>query len=176
MQMVRYIQNAPSRSKHRDVPQKIPVKIMRDRGEVVIEAARAEAPILLPFPIFEAPGYFGSERSQLKLVGVAAGSFGADTEAFAKQHSSKEIEIKIGNSDAIAFARMFAKIACANAYANDQLRRIKDKYALIRAMLEEPDTIGRFVGTLSAPFKRYPGVQHRIFLRFYQPKSRDAKC
>lgn len=34
-----------------------------------------------------------------------------------------------------------------------------------RAIIEEPNSIGGFVSTLPSPFKRYPGVQHRIFLR-----------
>ncbi len=165
MRMVRYIQNAPSRSKHKDVPKTIPVKSTRDGRDVVIEALRDEAPILLPFPVFEPPGSFRSNESQLKLVRVVTGSFGGDPEKFAKHHGAKELEIKIGGTDAIAFARMLAKIAYANAHANDQLRRLKDKSGLVRAMMEEPNNIGRFVGTLPSPFKKYPGLQHRISLQ-----------
>lgn len=57
---------------------------------------------------------------------------------------------------------MLAKIAYANAHANGQLRRLKDKSRLVRVMLEVPNRIGRFVGTLPSPFKKYPGLQHRI--------------
>jgi hypothetical protein len=165
MRMVRYIQNAPSRSKHEDVPQTIPIKIKRNGRDVVIEARRDEAPILLPFPVFEPPGYLRSTEPQLKLVRVATASFGADPEAFAKHHGSNELEIQIGGSDAIAFARMLAKIAYANAYANDQLQRLANKSDLVQAMMEEPNNIGRFVGTLPSPFKKYPGLQHRISLQ-----------
>lgn len=165
MRMVRYIQSAPSRSKHRDVPKTIPVTITLDGREVLIQVIRDEAPILLPFPIFAPPDDYSAISAELKLVGVATGSFGADPEAFAKRHGSKEIELKIVNSDAIAFARMVAKIAYATAQATGDLDRVKNKFDLVRAMMEEPNTIGRFVGTLRPPFKKYPGVQHRIFLR-----------
>lgn len=165
MRMVRYIQNAPSRSKHQDVPKTIPVTITLDGQEVLVQARREEAPILLPFPIFATLDYSSVSGAELKLVGVATGSFGADPEAFAKQHGSKEIEFRITNSDAIAFARMVAKIAYATAHANGELRRVKDRFALARAIIEEPNSIGGFVSTLPSPFKRYPGVQHRIFLR-----------
>ncbi|MBA2704404.1 MAG: hypothetical protein H0U60_11185 [Blastocatellia bacterium] len=163
--MVRYIQNAPSRSKHEDVPKTIPVTITLDRREVLIQATRDEAPILLPFPIFAPLDYSTAKTPELKLVGIATGSFGADPEAFAKQHGAKEIELKIVNSDAIAFARMVAKIAYGFAHANGQLPQVKNKSALVRAIMLEPNSIGGFVGTLPSPFKKYPGVQHRIFLR-----------
>jgi hypothetical protein len=102
MRVVRYIKNIPSRTKHKDVPETIPVKVIFNGREVDIEAPRHEAPILLPFPIFERPDYFKSTASQLKLVGLATGSFGADPEEFALEHGSKELEIKISGSDAIA--------------------------------------------------------------------------
>ena len=127
--------------------------------------SRDEAPILLPFPIFDRPDYFNSSRPELQLVGIATRSFGADPEAFAKRHGSTEIEIKIGRSDAVAFARMLGKIAYGFAHVSNQLSRLKDKYRLARAILLEPNGLGRFVGTLPAPFQKYPEVQHRMSLR-----------
>ena len=164
MQMVRYIENMPSGTKHRDVPKTIPVKATINDREVDIDAPREEAPILLPFPIFGPPDYLDSRRSQLQLISVVTGSFGADPTEFAKKHSAQQLQLKVGNHDAIAFARMLAKIAYANARAQNQLRRLKDKTALVRAMMEEPNSIGQFVGTVPSPFKKYPGVRHRISL------------
>jgi hypothetical protein len=146
-------------------PKRFQSRSRSDGQEVLVHARREEAPILLPFPIFAAPDYSSVSGAELKLVGVATGSFGADPEAFARQRGSKEIEFRIINSDAIAFARMVAKIAYATAHANGELRRVKNSFALARAIIEEPNRIGGFVGTLPSPFKRYPGVQHRIFLR-----------
>jgi hypothetical protein len=162
MQMVRYIQNSPSRSKHRDVPLTIPVKLTLDGREVLIDTPRGEAPILLPFPVFGTPDYLKSNGSELKLVSVVTGSFGADLETFARQRETKEIEIRILQKDAIAFAQMVAKIAYATAYVEGILPRLHDKIALVRSVMEYPNTIGRFVGTLPPPFEKYPGIQHRI--------------
>jgi hypothetical protein len=66
--------------------------------------------------------------------------------------------------DAVAFARMVAKIAYANAHAHDQLQRLKNKAELVRAMLHEPNTIGRYVGTAPDPYKKYLGQLHRILI------------
>lgn len=45
------------------------------------------------------------------------------------------------------------------------LPRLEDKEALVHSMLGAPNTLGRFVGTLPPPFKKYPGVHHRIAFR-----------
>src|ERR1041385_4591050 len=58
MQMVRYVQGMPSGTKHKEVPETIPVKLYINGSEVTIDAPRKEAPILLPFPLFKLPGYF----------------------------------------------------------------------------------------------------------------------
>ena len=59
---------------------------------------------------------------------------------------------------------LFTPWPASNAHAQNQLRRLKDKTALVRAMMEEPNSIGQFVGTVPSPFKKYPGVRHRISL------------
>lgn len=164
MQMVRYIQGMPSGTKHKDVSETIPVKVTVNGNEVNIDAQRNEAPILLPFPIFELPGYLDPGSSQLKLTGVVTGSFGADPNDFAKKNGAQRIELKVIGIDAVAFARMVAKIAYAYAYAHDQLQRLKNKAELVRAMLYETNTIGRYVGTVPDPYKKYPGQQHRILI------------
>jgi hypothetical protein len=165
MQMVRYIQNSPSRSKHRDVPLTIPVTLTLDGRQVLIDTPRDEAPILLPFPVFGTSDYLKSNGSELKLVSVVTGSFGADLETFARQRETKEIEIRILQKDAIAFAQMIAKIAYATAWVEGLLPRIEGKEALVHGMLEAPNSLGRFVGNLAPPFKKYPGVLHRIAFR-----------
>ncbi len=162
MQMVRYIQGMPSGTKHEDVPETIPVKVTINGSEVTIDAPRKEAPILLPFPLFEPPGYLEPARSELKLVGMATGSFGADPAEFGKRHGAQRLQLKVSRYDAVAFARLVAKTAYANAYAHCQLHRLKNRPELVRSMIKEPNTIGRFVGTIPEPYKKYPGLQHRI--------------
>jgi len=162
MQMVRYIIGMPSRTKHKDVPETIPVKLTINGKDVVIDAPRNEAPILLPFPIFESPSYPDPAMSPIKLAGLATASFGADPKKFGKKHSAQRIELKVTNNDAVAFARMIAKIAYANSYAQDQLQRLKNKDELVRAMMYEPNTLGRYVGTADEPYKLHPNLQHKI--------------
>lgn len=159
MQMVRYIQGTQSRSKHRDVRKTIPVKLEMDGQEMVANVPRDEAPILLPFPVFAAPDPNGGEP---RLISVVTGSFGADLESFARSRGTKKIEIRVLQKDALAFARMIAKIAYATAHVEGILPRLRDKSSLVRSMMDHPNTIGRFVGTLPPPYKKYPGIQHRI--------------
>jgi len=162
MQMVRYIQGMPSGTKHKDVLKTIPVKVTVNGNEVNIDALRNEAPILLPFPIFGLPGYLDPGRYQLKLAGVVVGSFGANPNEFVKKHGAQRIELEVARNDAVAFARMVAKIAYATGHARDQLQRLKNKAELVRAMMYEPNTIGRYVGTVPDPYEKYAGLRHRI--------------
>lgn len=163
MRMVRYIQGMPSGTKHKDVPETIPVKVTINGSEANIDAPRKEAPIFLPFPLFEPPGYLEEPtRSELKLAGVVTGSFGADPKEFGKRHGAQKLQLKVSGNDVVAFARLVAKTAYANAYAYGQLKRLKNRLELVRAMMREPNTIGRFVGTVPEPYKKYPGLQHRI--------------
>lgn len=162
MRMVRYIQGMPSGTEHKDVPDTIPVKVTVNGREIRIDAPRKEAPILLPFPIFEPPGYLVPGRSELRLTGAVTGSFGADPNEFGKRHGAQHLELKVSGNDAVAFARLVAKTAYANAYAHDQLQRLKNKPELVQAMMKEPNTIGRFVGTVPEPYMKYPGLQHRL--------------
>ena len=172
MQMVRYIQGMPSGTKHRDTPKTIPVKVTMNGKDVKIDAPRNEAPILLPFPIFEPPGYLAPSSSQLKLSGVVMGNFGADLKEFGKKHGAQQLELKVSSNDAIAFARMIAKTAYANAYLHDQLRRLKNSAEFVQAMMNEPNTIGRFVGTVPEPYRKYPGLRHRNSIHI-MPEHRE---
>jgi hypothetical protein len=152
-----------SGSKHKDVPDTIPVKVTINGSEANIDVPRKEAPIFLPFPLFELPGYLEEPiRSELKFGGVATGSFGADPNEFGKRYGARQMELKVSGNHVVAFARLVAKTAYANAYASDQLKRLKNREELVRAMMREPNTIGRFVGTVPEPYMKYPGLQHRI--------------
>ena len=153
MRMVRYVQSMRSRTKYKDLPVTIPVKINVDGHETTIDAPRDEAPILLPFPILE-PG--------LRLTEIATGSFGADPKEFGKRHGAQQVELEVTNNDVIAFVRMLTKTAYTAAFAYDQLRRLKNPGDLVRAMMYEPNTLGNFVVTAPGPYKQYGGLLHRL--------------
>jgi hypothetical protein len=162
MQIVRYIQGMSSGTRHKDVPETIPVRVTVNGSQTKIDVPREEAPILLPFPIFEPPVYLEPGKSELRLTGMVTGSFGVDPNEFGKRHGAERLELKVSRNDAIAFARLVAKTAYANAYVQGQLQRLKNRPELVQAMLKEPNTIGRFLGTAPEPYKKYPGLQHRL--------------
>jgi hypothetical protein len=162
MRMVRYIQGMPSATKHRDVPETVRVKVAVNGIQRSINVPRREAPILLPFPIFEPPLYLGAGKSELRLAGMVTGSFGIDPDEFAKKLGATELELKVSKNDAVAFARLVAKTAYAYAHIQGELQRLKNCRELVQAIMKEPNAIGRFVGTAPQPFIKYPGLQHRI--------------
>jgi len=162
MRMTRYIQGMPSGTKHKDAPETLPVEVTVNGSKIKINAPRNEALILLPFPIFEPPGYLVPGKSELKLIGAVTGSFGADPNEFGKRYGAQHLQLKVSGYDAVAFARLVAKTAYANAYVQDQLQRLKNTPDLVRAMMKEPNTIGRFVGTVPEPYQKYPGLRHRL--------------
>lgn len=162
MRMVRYIQKLPSGTKHRDIPGTIPVNIIVNDEVKTIDAPRDEAPILLPFPVFEPPSYLEPGKTGLQCKGFVTGSFGGDPNEFGKKHGANSIEISVGGFNATAFARMLAKTAYAYAHACGLLSRLKNRDELVHAIMYEPNIIGRFVGTVPEPYRKYPGVHHRI--------------
>jgi hypothetical protein len=170
MRMVRYIQRMPSGTKHKG-PETIPVRAKINGSEVTIDASRNEAPILLPFPLFKLPGYLAPLRTELTLVSVVTGNFGADLQEFGKRYGAQELELKVSGHDAVAFARLVAKTAYASAYALGELHRLKNRSEIVMAMMKQPDTIGRFVGTLPGPYKQYLALQHRISIEV-MPENR----
>jgi hypothetical protein len=162
MQMVRFIHDLPSRTKHHDAPETVPLRVTIDEEERVIEVPRNEAPILLAFPTFEEPTYLAGIESPIKMNGITTGSFGVAIEDFAMQLKATKIEIVSQGNAPAAFAQMVAKTAYANAYANGQIDRLKNPNALISAILHKPYTIGTFVGTLSEPYLKREGVIHYL--------------
>lgn len=119
MQMARYKERMQSRTRHRDVSQIVPIKLAVGDREVHLNAPRDDAPILLPFPIFALPDYADLQGSGVKLAGVTGCVFGPDVETFAKKNGANGLEIRVVQKDAIAFARMIAKIAYGVAFVED---------------------------------------------------------
>lgn len=162
MQMVRYIQDMPSRTKHNDVPETIPVQLTKNGKEHNIDVPRDEAPILLAFPTFEEPSYLTGGDPRLQLKGLVIGNYGADPKEFGKKFGAEQVTIPSKRNDPVAFARLLAKTAFATAYLKGQLLRLKDKSELVTAMLYQPDTIGRFVGTAPEPYLKREGIRHYL--------------
>jgi hypothetical protein len=162
MQMVRFINGLPSRTKHHDVPETVQLLVTIDEEEQIIEVPRNEAPILLAFPTFEEPTYLAGTELPIKMNGITTGNFGVPIEDFAMRLKATKIQIISPGNAPAAFAQMVAKTAYANAYVNGQIDRIKNPNALVSAILHKPNTIGKFVGTLSEPYLKREGVIHYL--------------
>lgn len=162
MQMVRYIQRLPSRTKHQEAPQIVSLFVTINGIETTVDVPADKAPILLAFPTFEAPSYLHGGSSNLRLNGLVTGSYGVDPESFVRGLGAESMRLTSPGNAPVAFAQMVAKTAYANAYIQKQLHRVKDTNPLVRAMLYEPNSIGRFVGTLPEPYLKREGVQHYL--------------
>jgi hypothetical protein len=167
MQMVRYITNIQSRTKYKGVPKTVSFRVTINGKEQKIEVPRDEAPILLAFPTFDEPTYLIDGDPTLKLNGLATGTYGVDPIEFAEKLGAESISITSSDNKPVAFARLLAKTAYANAFINGQISRLKNKSELVNAMMHEPNTLGRFVGTLPQPYlkrkvRHYLGIHELL--------------
>jgi len=95
MRMVRYIQNLPSSSKHRDVPRLVPISVTASDGtEQTVDVPIARAPIFLAFYEFGEPKYLEPLRgTNLETGGVVTGSYGQDPGRFLTELSAKGMSL-----------------------------------------------------------------------------------
>jgi hypothetical protein len=59
---------------------------------------------------------------------------------------------------------MVAKIGFATTYAEGVLKRVRQPYSVIPPIMGEANDIGRWVGTMTGPYRKYPGLLHRVAL------------
>jgi hypothetical protein len=163
MWAVRVYRGLKSRRKHKDAPKTYPLTIVKAGNEEIVQLSAEDYPILLHFPIFSPPGLLSPEGyvSGIRLVGVATLTFGPKPEEVARVLGASEIQVSQSHQPS-EFGRMLAKVAYTFAVAEDQLRLIEGESPVIAAILGQTDEIGKWVGTLSDPFTRYPGQLHRI--------------
>jgi hypothetical protein len=164
MRNARYIQGLPSRSKHGNADKNIQLEVWRNGVGIIEEFPTDQAPILLSLSTFGIPKYFAdqSEDLRMSLHGAVTLAFGADPEDFMKAIGAQKISLPVGWSTPVAFARMVAKVAYCMAWIAGILPSVADTKPLVRAFLNQPDELGRFVGTLPEPFVRHPGQQTRV--------------
>jgi hypothetical protein len=165
MWAVRVFRDLKSRTKHKDAPKTYPLTVVRGDHEEVVHLAVEEYPILLHFPLFSSPALLEPEGyvSGIRVTGVATVSFGPRPEDVIKRLGVTTIRVS-QTQEPVAFARMLAKIAYAMAAAEDQLGLIEGDATVLPAILGEADDIGRWVGTLSQPFRAYSGLLHRVLV------------
>lgn len=167
MRMVRYIQNLPSSTNHRSVPKTVELLVkLGDETEQRIEVPIAKAPIFLTFYEFGEPKYLDPLRCvNLETGAVVTGSYGQDPRQVLSELSAKGMTIAAPPMRPVAFARMIAKIAYCFAFAQGHSTKLENPGELINAFMEDPDTIGRFVGSIPPPFTKYEGVGIRFAIK-----------
>lgn len=166
MRMVRYIQNLPSSTKHRSVPRTVELFVKVGETEQQVEIPIAKAPILLDFYEFGVPKYLDASRgTNLEVGSVVTGSYGQDPSQVLSEYSAKGMTIVGAPRRPVAFARMIAKIAYCFAFVQGHIGKLENPSELIDAFMENPDMIGRFVGSIQPPFVKYEGVGIRLAIK-----------
>jgi HNH endonuclease len=167
LRMVRYIQNLPSGTKHRAVPKTVELSVkLRDGTEQRIEVPIAQAPIFLAFYEFGEPKYLDPTRGvNLETGGVVTVNYGQDLGQVLSALRAKGMTIVGPPGRPVAFARLIAKIAYSFAFVQGHTKKLQNPGELVKAFMDEPDTLGRFIGSLPPPFAKYEGVRIRIGIK-----------
>ena len=167
LRMVRYIQNLPSSTKHRAAPKSVELSVkLRDGTEQQIEVPIEKAPILLAFYEFGEPKYSDPTRGvNLETGAIVTGSYGQDPGQVLSELRAKGMTIVGPPSRPVAFARLIAMIAYCFAFVQGHIKKLENPGELIKAFMDEPDTLGRFIGSLPPPFAKYEGVRIRIGIK-----------
>ena len=120
-------------------------------------------PILLRLVKFAWPRYFtGQQKSGIDITGVVTILFGPGPEVVGKELGAEELIFTSARDHPTSFARMIAKIEYGMAFARGDINRIEGPSPVIPSILGEADDIGRWVGTLPGPLRKYPGSLHRV--------------
>ncbi len=166
MRSVRVLRELRSYSKHRGAPVTERLDIKRNGVRETVELRIDEYPTLLHFPTFAPPGLLtGQSRPGIEITGVVSVSFAPSPQAVLARLGGQEIVLESQPDRPVAFARMIAKIGYAMAFAEGALSRVDGPSPVLPAILGEVDDIGRWVGTLTEPIRKYPGLLHRIAIR-----------
>ncbi len=168
MRMVRYIQKMPSNTKHRSVQKAVPLLVTHHNGsESQISVPIEKAPIFLAFYEFGEPKYLQPSRGDnLETGAIVTGSYGHDPEEVLRDLDAQGMSVTPPPARPVTFARMIAKIAYCFACFKGHVRKLDRPEELVRAFMDdEPDTIGRFVGSIPPPFVRYEGVSLRLAIK-----------
>lgn len=169
---VRIFRDLKSRSKHKKASAQVSVSVIRNGKQDEILLNIDEAPILLPFPVFEPPWHLSQVEQAIgiSVLGHITIRFGTDPKTKGRTLGASEINI-IAELNPCAFARMIAKIGYAFAYAEGAIADLEGKSYVLPAILGEQDEIGRWVGTLTKPLETFPTMLHRVLIHHDSEKG-----
>jgi len=163
MRTVRVLLKFQSRKKHQGAALTERLRFTRDGVSESIDLPIERFPILLPFPKFAPPRFLtGGQNSRLDVTGVATISFGPRPEIVGKELGAQELILQSRPDRPVSFARMIAKIGYAMAHALGEIHRLEGPSPVLPSILGDVDDIGRWVGTLTGPIRKYPTLLHRI--------------
>lgn len=131
-----------------------------------------EAPILLPFPMFDPPRHLSQveQTTGISVSGHVTIRFGVEPETTGRKLGASKIN-STAELNPCAFARMIAKIGYAFAYAEGAIADLEGKPYVLPAILGEQDEIGRWVGTLTKPLEAFPTLLHRVLIQYDSEKG-----
>lgn len=162
---VRIFRNLKSRKKHKDAPSTFPVTIVRDGREEIAHLPVDELPILLHFPLFSPPAYISKSglKAGIDLAGLATVKFGKDPGETAQSLGSSILRFN-DQQHPVDFARVIAKIGYAFAVAEGATADLDGDPLVVPAIIDRPNEIGQWVGTLTDPPRAHPGLLHRLVI------------
>jgi hypothetical protein len=174
LRAVRVLRQLRSRTKHRDAPKTASLTIERNGVTETVMLPLAEYPILIPFPIFPPPRLLsGEDGVGIGMHGIHMIRFGADPEEVGRRLGAQKISVP-NHDQPVPFARMLGKIAYAYAFAEGQIAKLDGPSPILPSVLGRVDDIGRFVGTLTQPNRKYPGMLHRLSVA--EDRERGLLC
>lgn len=164
MRTVRILKRLRSRTKHTGAPQTARLTVLRGEIEEEVELPLDQYPVMLHFPVLAPLAPFEQRVKGLTVTGVHAVLFGPRPEDVLRTFDGVTGIRFSSPDDWTPFARLIAKIAYATAAASGALARLDGPAYVLRGILEDPDDLGRWIGTPDGPICKYPGSLHRIDL------------
>jgi len=163
MRAIRVRLQFQSRKKHAGAPLIQRLSFTRNGVSETIDLPIERFPIFLRLLKFAPPRYFtGEQKLGIDITGAQTILFGPRPEVVARELDAQELTFTSARDHPTSFPRMIAKIGYGMAFARGDIDRIQGPSPVIPSMLGEVNDIGRWVGTLPGPLRKYPGLLHRV--------------
>lgn len=156
------------RSRRKLAPKNAPLTYYRGEETFNVSLPLAEHPLMLTFPIFAPPSIVTNASIRgISMRGQWDFGFGKPIQEVLRNLKASRLQIQYSYK-IVPFAQLLGKIAWSMAAAQRQLSRIDRSDCLLRSLVDDPDDIGRWVGTFTdnTPGQRgAAGVLHSIIPR-----------
>lgn len=153
----------------RDMPKTVPLWVTQNGRESVLQVPPAESLAVLPFPIFELPGFcVGREpKPGITICSFVNVHFGANPQQLLARYGAEKVGVVL-RVDSLAFARMVAKIAYCTVVGELGYGALDQNYVL-PAIVGSSDDLGTWVGAAEGPTQPMPQeIQHSVTYSIYE--------